>query len=136
MYQQYMIVGSLSTIAADLLDLGFPADAARCYADLLATAEALPKDMNYGDPDTYVAQAHEGLSKTLNSLDRERLGPVLLELLRDKPKEKPIDKNSEPPTIDFVLIVNPTDPEKATLNSLLEQALRRSVAARRVNLAR
>ena len=107
----------MSFIGSELLKLGFPADAARVFNDLLGSRD----DMNaaapyFGGSERMVEQAEQGLQSSLYGWTASSRASTLQTLL------KPVADNRGD-ALDLVLLVNPRELNKAAVLSLFEAAL-------------
>ena len=109
----YYKVSDRTGIAAKLLAIGFPAEAARLYDETLADAEALELGRDYfGDPEAQKALLRRGLEDSLQALDPANLAATLGQVLAD------------PSALDLLLLIQPRELGRATVVSLLEAAIR------------
>jgi hypothetical protein len=118
-YAAYQKIQQRTRIGALLLELGFPADAVRLYAELLADGETLKlaREMGWrGDLDRAINRAIEGL-------DRDTLGPTLKSLMRSD------GQKANGPAVDLVLLAHPRDLEHAALTSLFAASLQAAADA-------
>ena len=113
----YYRINDRTEVASVLLKIGFPADAAKLNDETLADREtlALARDF-YGD-DSFITALRRGLDQSLQALDRDSLAATLRAQLRE-----------DGPAIDLLLLVQPRELERAAVSSLLEAAIRSSVA--------
>ena len=109
----YYKVNDRTEIAAKLLAIGFPADAARLYDETLADTEALDLARDYfGEGDSQKNLLRRGLEGSLQALDRTTLAATLgRELAGTSP-------------LDLLLMIEPRELERASVASLLEAAIR------------
>lgn len=125
-YAAYQRIETNVSIGQQLIDLGYAADAAKLYNDLLANPElfAQAEAWNNGMGDRLKKQAEQGMSKALAGLKPENLRRAVDALLQ--PAEKPgagKPRDGEP-AIDLVLLVRPRDLSHAELTSMLAGVLK------------
>ena len=134
-----MRMQSLGTAAAQLLELGFAADAVTLYSESLAVARDIPTGApNYiGDPEGMAKQYRDGLTKAIEQLKPEDLAATLARTIRDEdtPPEKAKGEREETRRwpraaakkrdqfIDLMVMVHPRELDKATVRSLLADAI-------------
>lgn len=121
-YLVYRRLENLSSIAGQLVELGYPVDAVRLYNEALGDPVSIQIASRYygggpGDPFTQRLQA--GLGAALQGLKPETLGPAVQELLKPRKITKSTDV-----AIDLTLMVQPRDLQKATLTSMLATTIK------------
>ena len=112
-YDAYWKLENRSQVATKLVEVGFPADAARVIDETLADTETieLAKEWNSGS-ETQVAQLRRGFGEALESLDPDNLAATLQAQI-----------NGQGP-LDLLPLVHPRELEDATIASLLHAAIR------------
>ena len=91
-----MRMQGLASVARQLVDLGFPADAVPLYSESLATAESIPEGSpNYiGNREGIIASARKGLDQALQGLKDEQLVTTVRGLLEPPAEVKEAGKRS------------------------------------------
>lgn len=116
-YAAYQRLNDLNAIGAILLEIGYPADAARVYNEILGSSDLIQSAQPYyGNNDYMLQQARSGIDRSLQGLTKESLAPTLKTLLEPQPGRK-----DEP--LDLVLMVYPRELDKAAVTSLFSSAL-------------
>ncbi len=135
-YLEQMRMQSLGTAAAQLLELGFAADAVALYSESLNVArEITPDGSNYiGNLKMLTRQYRDGLTRAIEKLKPDDLAATLARTLRDEAKgndpKKPGDRVSasagakpRDQVLDLMVMVHPRELDKATLRSLMADAI-------------
>src|SRR5262249_14682774 len=104
--------------AEQLLQLGYPLDAARVYSEVLSDSEKFLAASRSGNNDLET-KAQEGLSRALQRLSSEGQTHALRELFKPH-----ADVKKTGSAIDLILLVQPHDLQRAALTSLLFRALK------------
>lgn len=117
-YAAYQRMQNRTAIAQQLLELGYFADAAKTYNELLADKESFELAQNWGGRD-YQQQAEQGLAKATENLKLNDVRRAIDTLL-----PSPEDAGRDAPAVDLLLMVQPRDLSRAELTSMLARALK------------
>ncbi|HVX15288.1 MAG TPA: DUF1583 domain-containing protein [Pirellulales bacterium] len=119
-YAAYQRLETNVSLGQELLTLGYAADAARIFNELLAHPELFDEaQQSYGNIDYPKQQAQQGLTKALEGLKSEGLRRAVDTLLQ--PSAKDGGKES---TLDLVMLVQPRDLASAQVTSMLASVLK------------
>ncbi|HEX7447792.1 MAG TPA: DUF1583 domain-containing protein, partial [Pirellulales bacterium] len=118
-YAAYQRVSNGVSIGEQLAELGYPADAARVFNDLLADPEAFEQSKGYyRGGDQARLSAEQGLAKALQDINPEHVSRTVEALLTQAKTA-----GDEPP-VDLALLVQPRDLARAELTSILARLLK------------
>ncbi len=121
-YAAYQRVENRTAIGQQLLELGYVADAAKTYNDLMADKESFEISQQFGGRN-YQQQAEQGLAKAMQNLKPENLRRTIDSLL-----SPPKDDDRNGPAVDLLLMVQPRDLSRAELTSMLARVLKSAEA--------
>ena len=100
-------------IAAKLMEIGFPTDAARLYDETLADNESFDRAKDYfGDNESQQNLLRQGLEAALRALDPETLATTLQVQF------------SSPAPVNLLLLIQPREFERASVASLFDAAIK------------
>ena len=120
-YAAYSRIQNLSAIGQQLIDLGYPLDAARMFNDLLADQSTfeLAQNVISAPNDYFKQQAQQGLARAMGGLKPETLGATLDALLKPA-----ATVSSDRSPIDLLVLVQPQELSKTSMTSMLATVLR------------
>ena len=124
---------SLAALGRELLDLGYPADALAQFNEVLSSSEAIAAMKQYrggGDNNYIINQLHEGLRAALRGPSAATLAQTVRALLEPVPGSS--DSSVPGPAVDFAMLVEPREADRAAIRSLLADTL--AAAVRRADL--
>jgi tetratricopeptide (TPR) repeat protein len=119
---------SIAALGRELLDLGYPADALAQFNEVLSSSEAIAAMKQYrggGDNNYIINQLHEGLRAALRGPSAATLGQTVRALL--EPASGPSDSAGPVPAVDFAMLVEPREADRAAIRSLLADTLASAV---------
>ena len=126
----YRQINNLTAIGKELTDLGYPADAVRMFNDVLGDTDRLQLARQmFGNrqDDPISSQARQGLETAVASVTPETLTETVRALLT--PRAQP---RTDLPALDLMIVVQPSEIDRATLTSLFETVV--TTAAARAEL--
>ena len=117
-YAAYQQVQNRNSVGQQLLELGYAADAAKIYNELLADSESFELAQQFGG--SYLKQqVEQGMAKAMQGLKPDGLRRAVDALLKPAGKEA-----GDGAAIDLMLMVQPRDLARAELTSMLAGVLK------------
>ncbi|HQU42837.1 MAG TPA: hypothetical protein PK867_08490, partial [Pirellulales bacterium] len=119
-YAAYQRIQSGMALGTQLIELGYAADAAKIYNDLLADGESFEQArIIYGNVEQFKQQVEQGLAKAMQGLKPDGLRRAVDALLKPAGKEA-----GDEAAVDLMLMVQPRDLARAELTSMLAGVLK------------
>lgn len=122
-YAAYQRIRTRLSIGQQLVELGYVADAAKTYNDVLADKESFELAQRFGGRN-YQQQAEQGLAKATENLKSDDLRRAINSLL-----SPPEEAGHDQPAVDLLLMVQPRDLSQAELTSMLARVLKAAEAS-------